>query len=185
MLTIDQFTAVQTCSGAMTCQLNGCQWTSTAGCGGLDTRQVSSEAFSPAPGTLREFQPAAKDLKVYFMATKQAITEKQNDELDLRYLPWLNHGCAGPSLYGDDGEMQCHSCRLDFKRDSVRDIELAFRVRVLVCGLCNRFGKRWVIDLGGGPGSLVQCIDCEGTGVDPRSPSSNTATSQPCKMEPK
>ncbi len=28
------------------------------------------------------------------------------------------HGCNFGSLYGDDGEMQCSKCRLDFKRDS-------------------------------------------------------------------
>lgn len=39
----------------------------------------------------------------------------------LRELLWLRHGCTG--LYGDDGEMQCSTCRIDFKRDSVKVIK--------------------------------------------------------------
>jgi len=41
----------------------------------------------------------------------------------LRRLLWLSHGCPFPALYGDDGEMQCHACVLDFKRDSAQKIE--------------------------------------------------------------
>ena len=34
---------------------------------------------------------------------------------------WLNHNCgkALNDLYGDDGEMQCHKCGSDFKRQSL------------------------------------------------------------------
>ena len=39
----------------------------------------------------------------------------------LRMLLWLRHGCT--SLYGDDGEMQCGSCIIDFKRDTADSIE--------------------------------------------------------------
>jgi hypothetical protein len=46
-------------------------------------------------------------------------TEKEAE--NLRKLLWLNHGCA--SLYGDDGEMQCSKCLLDFKRDSIEKIK--------------------------------------------------------------
>ena len=42
----------------------------------------------------------------------------------LRKLLWLNHGCT--SLYGDDGEMQCASCMIDFKRVPVEEIEQKF-----------------------------------------------------------
>ena len=44
---------------------------------------------------------------------------KQENE-ELRKLLWLNHGCQ--DLYGDDGEMQCSKCVIDFKRDSVERI---------------------------------------------------------------
>ena len=47
----------------------------------------------------------------------------ENDKL--RELLWLRHGCGG--LYGDDGEMQCGRCILDFKRDPVEVIEERWR----------------------------------------------------------
>ena len=44
--------------------------------------------------------------------------------MELRKLLWLNHGHF--KLYGDDGEMQCHECGLDFKRDPVERIVEVF-----------------------------------------------------------
>ncbi len=52
------------------------------------------------------------------------VMEKENK--DLRELLWLRHGCSFPALYGDDGEMQCHHCMIDFKRDNVKKISQAF-----------------------------------------------------------
>ena len=49
---------------------------------------------------------------------------KENKEL--RELLWLRHGCSFFQLYGDDGEMQCTSCMIDFKRDSAEKISRAF-----------------------------------------------------------
>ncbi len=43
------------------------------------------------------------------------------ENLTLRKLLWLHHGHA--ALYGDDGEMQCQQCPLDFKRATVQEIE--------------------------------------------------------------
>jgi hypothetical protein len=47
--------------------------------------------------------------------------EKENEKL--RNLLWATHPCEGK--YGDDGEMQCNNlnCMIDFKRDSVDDIQ--------------------------------------------------------------
>lgn len=45
----------------------------------------------------------------------------EDENIVLRRLLWLNHGCV--DLYGDDGEMQCSKCMIDFKRDSVKAIE--------------------------------------------------------------
>lgn len=46
------------------------------------------------------------------------------NELTLRRLLWLVHGhCDFAALYGDDGEMQCNSCMIDFKRDTPERIE--------------------------------------------------------------
>lgn len=46
-------------------------------------------------------------------------------EKQLRKMLWLSHGCTG--LYGDDGEMQCGSCLIDFRRDDVQEIEARFQ----------------------------------------------------------
>lgn len=54
---------------------------------------------------------------------KQELTN--SNEMILRKLLWLNHG--HDNLYGDDGEMQCAECCLDFKRDSVDIIQLRLR----------------------------------------------------------
>ena len=35
---------------------------------------------------------------------------------------WLTHGCPMPALYGDDGEMACNACGIDFKRWTVERI---------------------------------------------------------------
>lgn len=48
------------------------------------------------------------------------------DELLLRRLLWLRHGCPSHALYGDDGEMQCHACMVDFRRDTPERIDERF-----------------------------------------------------------
>lgn len=40
----------------------------------------------------------------------------------LRELLFVSHGCTGPALYGDDGELQDKVCGIDFRRDSVEMI---------------------------------------------------------------
>ena len=45
--------------------------------------------------------------------------EEYQDMMILRKFMWVNHGCHPCALYGDDGEMQCGACGLDFKRMSV------------------------------------------------------------------
>lgn len=51
--------------------------------------------------------------------------EEENKKL--RELLWIRHGCSLSSLYGDDGEMHCNACMIDFKRASAFDIEQMFR----------------------------------------------------------
>ena len=48
----------------------------------------------------------------------------------LRRLLWLHHGHS--RLYGDDGEMQCLECPLDFKRAAIAQIEETFFVASLM-----------------------------------------------------
>lgn len=50
----------------------------------------------------------------------------ESPDIKIRKLLWLLHGCPISALYGDDGEMQCGICLVDFKRDSVDDIEAKF-----------------------------------------------------------
>jgi organic radical activating enzyme len=45
----------------------------------------------------------------------------------LRRTLWLRHGCPINALYGDDGEMQCGKCGIDFKRMTVPEIEAIWR----------------------------------------------------------
>ncbi len=60
-------------------------------------------------------------------ASKTVISESPaEDLLMLRKMIWLNHGCGTTYLYGDDGEMQCNRCLIDFKRDSVVSIYSTF-----------------------------------------------------------
>ncbi len=57
----------------------------------------------------------------------EAIVNKLEIENEiLRSLLWSRHGCSFPALYGDDGEMQCNVCMLDFKRDSAQKITETF-----------------------------------------------------------
>ena len=43
-------------------------------------------------------------------------------ESALRRELWMNHGCPFAALYGDDGEMQCGQCLVDFKRMPIADL---------------------------------------------------------------
>ena len=52
--------------------------------------------------------------------------EVSDDELKLREMLWLKHGCAVGILYGDDGEMQCSHCMIDFRRDTVQQLQDRF-----------------------------------------------------------
>lgn len=63
------------------------------------------------------------------------MTKEENKKL--RELIWLKHGCSVASLYSGDGEMSCGYCLLDFKRDSVEDIEARF---------CQMAMQRFVIE---------------------------------------
>lgn len=61
--------------------------------------------------------------------TAEAYMTLKAEERLLRELLWLNHGHV--SLYGDDGEMQCGECGIDFKRLPATEIQAAFRCRAL------------------------------------------------------
>lgn len=57
-------------------------------------------------------------------AQKQ-LAQSQQENKELRKWLWLRHG--HDALYGDDGEMQCGRCVLDFKRQPVAEIADRFQ----------------------------------------------------------
>lgn len=56
---------------------------------------------------------------------KELVQENQT----LRRLLWSAHPCKGK--YGDDGEMQCGECVIDFRRDEIEEIENKIQQRGL------------------------------------------------------
>ena len=65
-----------------------------------------------------------------------------SENMNLRKLLWLHHGCSQDGLYGDDGEMQCNKCRIDFRRDSAKEIEAGLSGGER-CGVCFRMFPKW------------------------------------------
>lgn len=68
------------------------------------------------------YREAQKDKKCL---CKDCRLEAENKIL--RKLLWMRHGCPFSALYGDDGEMQCGNCRIDFKNQPAKIIEETFR----------------------------------------------------------
>jgi len=52
---------------------------------------------------------------------EQELADVKAENEIFRRLLWMAHGSHGQ--YGDDGELQCAECRLDFKRDNATKIE--------------------------------------------------------------
>lgn len=53
-----------------------------------------------------------------------SLPSMTDDEWRLRRIIALSHSsCDGRSLYGDDGELYCWDCGIDFMRDSAAEIE--------------------------------------------------------------
>src|SRR5260221_13517031 len=60
-------------------------------------------------------------------AFKAGAASGQAEVFELRRLLWRRHNPAHfAALYGDDGEMQCSQCMLDFKRDPIERIVRVF-----------------------------------------------------------
>ena len=56
-----------------------------------------------------------------------SLRHSQKEVAELRRLLWATHGCLGK--YGDDGELQCSACFIDFKRLPVAEIEARLQAR--------------------------------------------------------
>jgi hypothetical protein len=54
------------------------------------------------------------------------IEDLRKENMTLRYLLWIRHGCEFKYLYGDDGEMQCSKHGIDFKRLPAESIKECF-----------------------------------------------------------
>lgn len=59
---------------------------------------------------------------------QREIEELKGENRELRVLLWEHHCKHYRYLYGDDGELQCAKCMLDFKRDDVSDIRAGIRM---------------------------------------------------------
>lgn len=71
------------------------------------------------------FVSAVGTLKKYLdREIKKKYPGYVSEEDKVRAFMWVNHGCAAGSLalYGDDGEMQCNNCFIDFKREPIDEI---------------------------------------------------------------
>jgi len=51
------------------------------------------------------------------------INTLEYENKKLRKMMFFAHLGCGHVCYGDDGELQCNTCRIDFKRDSIDVIE--------------------------------------------------------------
>lgn len=69
-----------------------------------------------------------------------------NLEILTRRYMWIGHGCPKRFLYGDDGEMQCHHCGLDFKRSDILWLDDRIRDNLLYAAAretCHSMGFPW------------------------------------------
>lgn len=92
----------------------------------------------------------------------------------LRLEWWTGHGCQFRAIYGDDGEMQCSACLVDFKRAPLATLEAHVhtkrqeRIASAVAGraawpvgVCDCQGERVSMRQVHGPrASAVECAKC-------------------------
>lgn len=87
------------------------------------------EKHTPLFVTVDEFRRVLSDFAVSYdehylqpaidAAVKGAVEKR---ERHIRQVLWLSHGCDINALYGDDGEMQCSKCGIDFLRFPIEAI---------------------------------------------------------------
>lgn len=53
----------------------------------------------------------------------EIIRDLKDENRILRYLLGRSHDGPKHRIYGDDGELQCSACWIDFVRDSAQDIQ--------------------------------------------------------------
>jgi hypothetical protein len=90
-----------------------------------ETSVMCGEALGERDWAVERAKTWKRVARRLFIRVQRRIAQRDQArryELEFRRLLWQRHGCAG--LYGDDGEMQCGSCILDFKRQPPSEIEL-------------------------------------------------------------
>jgi len=95
----------------------------------LDTCLDSlEEQLQTLQGADREWATENEALAIDLNAEHVKVFELQEQleaaERWLRFEWWCNHGHPYEALYGDDQEMQCGMCPMDFKREPLSDLHL-------------------------------------------------------------
>lgn len=54
---------------------------------------------------------------------RRPLPSNDDPTLPWRRLLWLRHGCPREALYGDDGELSCGRCCIDFARMTAGEVE--------------------------------------------------------------
>lgn len=75
-----------------------------------------------------------------------AVSGTEIERLARRYM-WVGHGCESRYLYGDDGEMQCHHCGLDFKRGDLEWLDKRVQECLFFAAArksCHYMGFPWI-----------------------------------------
>ena len=86
----------------------------------LDEFQHACRQIEASTGTWKYDREALHDARKDILAAWQASRSRRDEyteAADLRRLLWMAH--PGVGKYGDDRQMQCGACLIDFKRDSV------------------------------------------------------------------
>ena len=131
-----EFHGPETCGGTPVVK-NGRVFCSKCGDGmKMDERKATIAIFQHVMHRLNEFfnknkpeefeGPAELGAAFFHFCGEADLRQAVKVEEQLRYLLWANHPCPDGSRYGDDGELQCSYCMLDFKRAPVAKIAERF-----------------------------------------------------------
>jgi hypothetical protein len=100
----------------------------------IENWQLKGALGYPVPGDIPQgdFEcglcAAREKMEVLEVKLDDRIMELEKESRELRMLLWAHHCNHYPYLYGDDGELHCAKCMVDFKRDDVSDIRAGIRM---------------------------------------------------------
>lgn len=90
-------------------------------------RDEWKRCFAATDGLVGDYQAYSDSLTARVRELETEVKETESEEQLLRKLLWLRHGCPVIQLYGDDGEMQCGTCGIDFVRATAETIQSIWR----------------------------------------------------------